>query len=356
MSRSGKSFLGLVLAAGLCTSALEAAPKPKPPAPTLTCPGCPIVYVQTREFGSIGDLMLMMADGSDKTVVLAGERGVMSQWPVWAPDGEWITVSSNRDGVYRSWLVKWDGTNPTPVLPSCVGEVLFFAWRPVPVPGTETYWLVYSSGAVCDSRDPWKLQAVQVDLSTTPPEVSPDSFCLTCDGDLGPYLWGNAAWTSDGMHLSALRAEGNPYTYEYVIFDFVVDEAGPHLVSGRELGLAGLGLAGLDGDWAHGRNRLIAEDFSLTSGLWWFDIDHDAETMVLDGGWGYLPGEDGWGYGSPHWSPNDGQLLYSGGSSDVGGLFVAPFDSFPLSATVIAPSTKKGQARHASWNPNPQRP
>lgn len=353
MSRREKSLLGLAVAAGLCAATLEGAPRPKPPAPPPTCPGCPIVYVQTKDFGNSGDLMLMQEDGTDKTVVLPGSKGESYGMPVWAPDGQWIAVSSNReDGISRTWFVRWDGEYATQALTPCGGSTAF-VWRPVPTPGTTKYWVAYWDS--CATTPEYSLWAVQVDHGQTPPQVSTEPFCLTCEltCDDSPCEYGTPAWASDGMHLSAVRGVGMPYTWDYRVFDFI-DSDPPGLEGGKSLDITGLGIDNnpIEGDWAHGRYRLVVYNSPRPSDLSWFDVDHDVEQMIT--GWGCLtPGDDGWNYEGPRWSQDDSKLLYFASSSREHGYFLSSFEDFVRPMTSIAPPTNKSEARSSNWNPNP---
>ncbi len=360
MSRNGRFFLGLALAAGLCAAALEGAPKPKPPAPPATCPTCPIVYAQKTLGLNNSDLVLMQPDGTGKTVILSGGQYETFGSPTFAPDGEWIAASGSNsvlDGKFHGiWLVRWNGESPTQALWSCSGGSNL-AWRPVPS-ATGRYWLVFSDN--CGSSGLW---AVEVDLGTTPPTVSQDKFCLSCEGSLGLDGWGEPAFSSDGTHLSAhrsMKTPDSPYSYYTIVYDFI-DGNPPRLEQGRVIEVPGLGTSFLGAKWAHGRNSLVGYSLGTGQDLWWLDIDHTAEPtepmITYSGCLTCLP-EDAFNYGTPHWSQDDQSLIYFASSSELGGLFVSPFESFVRGESPIVPSSKKVRVYSPSWNPNPnpQRP
>lgn len=357
MSRTAKTFVSIGIASGLLLVALHGAAKPPAPAPPPTCPTCPIVYVETNKDRS--DLFLVRPDGSGRTLLHAGARGVKFSTPTWSPDGEWIVFSRISDGANQSWLVKWDGSNATPILSPCGNNSREFAWRPVSTPGTNRVWLAF-----VDQCDAFDLYAVQVDFGSVPPTASSEMYCLTCEGDLGSYEWGDPAWTRDGAHISAVRAEGLPHDYSYVVFDFV-DSVPPRLEMGRTLELPGLGSSWVAGDWAHTTNdlvtgnRLVAGIHSfdlLTDDLWWFDVDHDAETMIA--GLACLTCGDGVRYDVPQWSPDDSQLLFWVTSPAPTGYFVSPSDPFARPGAPILTGRGTTMIWEGDWNPNPdpQRP
>ena len=347
MSKMVRALLNIGLALGLLFVALHGEAKPPAPPPTTpTCPTCPIVYVQTTTSQNRSDLMLMQADGSQKTVLLSGAKGVRHGNPSWAPDGDWIAFTSNQGGVHRLWFVRRDGAYPTPVLTPC-GSASSLAWRPVPAAATGKHWLAYSAN--CGA---WDLWAVEVDLDTVPPEVSSGPFCLTCNESSGAYDWGEPAWTGDGTHLTAVRGE-SPYVYSYVMFDF--DANTSTLENGRTIELPGLGNAYVNGDWAHSTNRLAAavHSFDLgTDDLWWFDFDRDAGTITDSG---CLTGfDDEFAYESVQWSPGGTQLLFWARSVELGGgYFVSPLTGFARPAMPILSNTRNTMFRGADWKPNP---
>jgi hypothetical protein len=352
--------MSLSLALGLLPTALEGAPKPTP-TPRPSCTTCPIVYTQTGSQGR-ADLMLMQADGSQKTLLLAGARNVAHNNPVWAPDGEWIAFQSNRDGQVGIWLVKRDGPGSNninlkkAISPCDASNFLHFAsWRPVPVAGP--FWFAYRDQCGEAGSNP-DIFAVKIDPASAAPAIS-DSFCLTCEMNVMNHdFWTQPAWTSDGLHFSARMLPGTSEEYdaELVIFDFV-DGNAPSLDDPRTLNVANLGIDARsvrDGVWAHGRDTLVVRSVD-SSDFWLLDIDHEAVEMISGAENLTAASYGDWSFFDPRWSSDDSRVIFTARSSSSWGLFVSalPPSPFLIPAKPIAPSDSKAQAMFPDWNPTP---
>ncbi len=240
MSRTAKTLMSIGLSLGLVlAAALEGAPRPsrRRPRPlarrvrSFTSSRRPTSAV-ARSFGSCRRTAPTKPSSSR---VPGGE----SYSPVWTPDGEWISVASNRgDGVWRLWLVRRDGeVHRAGGLARTGARVqLLLRVETRSSHGNHPYVLA----RLLDLRGERShgLWAVKVDLGENPPRILPDPVCLTRDESLIASSWHWPAWTGDGTHLSAYEFVREDEPRNYKVFDFVddpADSAGPRLANPKVL-------------------------------------------------------------------------------------------------------------------------
>lgn len=121
----------LGISAAVLGSTSSWAGKPKPPQP----PPDPAVAFVLTKFGAGGDLMVMNADGSNQTLVLAGGRNFAHHQPNWSPDGTQLVFMSNIEG-NGVYVINRDGTGRRKVVALNIpaGDFLGSVWSPVPAP------------------------------------------------------------------------------------------------------------------------------------------------------------------------------------------------------------------------------
>jgi len=90
-----------------------------------------------------GDLMVMNADGSNRTVVLAGSD---HRLPTWSPDGQTLLFASDVQGP-GLYTVELDGSGLTKVVAIASGSLGRGAWSPVPL-GDGEYKIAFSDQVV----------------------------------------------------------------------------------------------------------------------------------------------------------------------------------------------------------------
>lgn len=346
----------LVAAILLIGSKADAA-KPGVKPPTAGCPACEIAYTQANNYTTgPQDLMLMMKDGSSKTLLLAGGGGVLHKAPTWAPDGKWIAFITNADPRSTLRLIRSDGTGLTDIVERCTGAFTNPAWSPVLSGGG--YWLVYTAARGADGdciTEPapgigWpslNLWAVHVSLGT--PVLFGDPVCLSCAMNPDNQdLWSSHAWTRDGTHFSSLRRryDASGMTPSFFVFDVTFADGVPALVPSAPVELPGFVYpeAAAPSSWAHYRDSLLLRKKDAatgTSSLLRLDFDFAGDHAVT--GTEVLTSGTSHNFIGAVWSPDDTRLVYDGNGIYV--ITLAPF-----SPVLIAPNKPK-MVDAPDWRP-----
>jgi hypothetical protein len=328
------------------------------------CTGCEIVYTQATDYTKgPQDLMLIRTDGTSKTTLLAGSRGVRHKGPAWAPDGNWIAFTTYTDTASSIRVIRNDSTGLSTLVQRCETALWWDqpTWRPIPSSGG--YWLVYldtrgPNGCLVDSMPgtgmpSHNLWAVHVSLGT--PVIAGDPICLTCSLNTQNLdAWSHAAWTRDGSHLSTFRRtfETTGRTYGFYIFDVTFDGAtgAPALVPAPPFELPGSDLAreGAPASWAHLSDSILMVTTNWadgTHGLVRFEIDLQSVPKQITGTTVLTTGNS---YHNlrPVWSPDDQQMV-DDGSGGISVITPGP----PFSVKLIARDGGGKMVDSPDWKP-----
>lgn len=362
-------YVGLL--AGLLSLDFAAAAKPPKPTPTPTptptaCSSCDIVYGRDGSANSgRADLMLMKRDGTTKTLLLAGARGVAHRAPRWAPDATWIAFYTDAASGNSLRLIRADGTFLTTLVTRCSEASTPPAWRPIPT--ANSYWLVFldargSDGACLTSSPPGytspgrNLWAVNVSLGS--PVLAGDPVCLTCglveqDGD----YWDSPAWSRDGSHFSAFQVKRRTTgsTYAFHVFDVTFDPAASPvlghdwLFAPPEFEPPGT----VPGGWTHWSDSFVmrTNDANGTFGLQRYELDLGSEPEGILSSTPLATGTR-FRFFRPRWSPDDAQLvdaIRGTGSTSTDGIYVMT-PGPPFSMKLIAPDGSN-PLYYPDWKP-----
>lgn len=160
-----------------------------------------IAYINSPEYGAVGDVWVMGADGSDPHMIFqgVGEHGSIS----WSPDGEWLAVPAEVGGL---WLVRPDGSDPHELIDLGPGRYSQLIWSPSPG-GWPLLVGFYGEG------QPKTLHYVAGDGQVP--------------GYLGAFSWG-PIWSPDGSRMALgynqqLDPDEFIYQSDFCVFDVQTD-------------------------------------------------------------------------------------------------------------------------------------
>jgi len=368
MSTLLRPVLTIGLALGLLPAALEGATKPAPEAAAAGCPTCDIVYTQATNYTTgPQDLVLIKKDGTSKTTLLAGSRGVFHKAPSWAPDGQWIGFSTNSTSGNTLRVIKSDGTGSKTLATRCTTSSGHLAWRPVPSSGG--YWLVYydargaggclvtpPSGYTTVGTNLW---AVHVSLGS--PVLVGSPVCLTCAlNPLSADIWWVTSWSRDGAHLSSLQQKrgGGSVTYSFQIFDVSFGTSGsepPALVSpGWSFSpMFDYPRTSAPVSWAHWSDSFVLspEDATGKDTMVKYEIELGSDPKSIRSET-LLTQQSPYKFLHPKWSPDDLQMvdfLVDNSPTKKNGIYVVTLGP-PFSVKLIAPNSPK-YVDSPDWKP-----
>jgi len=269
MMKGRIGFLGLITILGLLAFVLSfgipgwaqkvKVPKPPPPSPD------PAITFCAEKSWASADLMVMNADGSNQTILLAGTRKpyVSNHDPSWSPDGTRLAFYSDvqGNGIY---IINKDGTGLCKVVamnesgsygagnPQWSPDGAYILYSDTEGPGLAED--LYLTEAVCGS-------AMRINLTNSPNEA-----------EFYP------AWSYDGTRLAACVG-GDPL--DVVVFDLAMGDGGA-LSAINPVNLTSSGP--LEGefctaiDWANSSNRIAV---SAANDIWVIDGDVPGHAINL---------------------------------------------------------------------------
>ncbi len=351
-----RSLLRIGLLAGSLPLALAApGAKPTPPPTPTTCTTCEIVYMKAdtaKNSGGRVDLMLVHQDGTSKTLLLSGGRGVKHEMPEWAPDGEWIAFYTFDSSGRRVQVIKYDGTGLTTVATPCTTSASdVVAWRPVPV--ANGYWLVYQDARRADGSciletSPIRANLWAADVSLGSPVLVSSRVCLTCSLNTDDTdFWPSPSWSRDGYHLTARR---NPRRTGagHFLFDVSFDSGSP--VLGPPLPFAPPELDSISGVvWGHWSDSIVFRTVSVNAKNDIVEYTVDLASEQLGTKTNITAGSPYY-FARPVWSACDTALVSdvgSTGSATTDGVYVIIPSPFSMKLIV----QKGGSFAFPSWKP-----
>lgn len=89
-----------------------------------------IAFVASVDYGQIGDLWIVNADGSNRRRVFTGVQGGGYVHPAWSPDQEWLAIAAETDRLL--WLIRPDGSDAHPLPRAPSGLYTHISWSPSP--------------------------------------------------------------------------------------------------------------------------------------------------------------------------------------------------------------------------------
>jgi dipeptidyl aminopeptidase/acylaminoacyl peptidase len=287
----------LALTAGL---AMGKGKPPKDPPPTIPDPDPAISYL---EGGTLGNLMVMNADGSNKTVVLEGDGAQLGRAD-WSPDGKHLVFISDIDGlgVYVIDIDVVDNvvdvTAPTKLRAMIQAEAAGVGsaravWSPVAMKlpnlgdDVERFRIAYQDALAPypTKRDLFLIDTSgenRIQLTDTPeygerrPSWSPSGTKLACG--VGLHEWG----------LYDFENPDDPYTIDEFEGFIGEDYVGPDWAKTQEDKMA----------WPIGEGAYYYRE------IWVFDLDDLANPLRLTNNTNR--NEQG-----PSWSPDDSEIVFS---------------------------------------------
>jgi hypothetical protein len=186
----------------------------------------------------------------------------------------------------------------------------------------------------------------------TPPVLTESPVCLTCDLNAQNLeFWGAAAWSRDGLHLSAYQRkyEESGVSYAFYIFDVTFAPGSPPvLVPTLPIELPGfVPLHSITpNSWAHLSDSLTTgtdDPVDGTYGLVRYEIDLESNPKAVTGTTVLTEGI-GHHFMNPVWSSDDQQLVEDSGG--IQAITIGP----PLSMKLIA-SDKPRMVDAPDWKP-----
>lgn len=295
--------------------------KPSPPPPP---PNPAIAYTAG------GALMVMNADGSNKTTVLPAQQGIGYFDPNWSPDGTQLVFDSNIQGP-GIYVVNLDGTGLRKVIAleqsnlSVAGAV----WSPFPV-GTQ-YVIAF---AATNPAHNGKYDLFAVNLDGT------GLVNLTNTSDIGEF---NPSWN---RWATRVACTGNS---ELLIYD--IGFVGGTLTATSQTNLSAVSSLHSTHrpDWARTSDRIVVVgipiDAQLTNELWIVDVANPANPVMITN-------TDDQMENMPTWSPDDSQIAYRRlGTKNRVSIFVINADGSGTKE-IGFPSSRDQQDR-PDWRRNP---
>ncbi len=271
-------------------------------------------------YNNDGDIMVMNADGSNKTVVLSG-AGNWVLGPDWSTDGTLISFNGILDlggGIYITDLAGnvqeffadienwWDTHGPrwSPG-PSPDGkEKLVFVNRPNLPDGTERehtdLFLINADGTGL------------INLTNTPNQ-----------SETGPM------WALDGHTIAAIRYETCCDADRLILYELAEVDGEIAIWNETDISALAEGLLPTDLKWLAWANTQDKVVLGKDSDLWIFDLKFPTDPLVR-----LTPEGFGGGEREPSWSPNDEKVVFwmSGArGKDREGIFVINVDGTGLS-------------------------
>jgi len=278
-----------------------------PPAPA-------ILYVQDDPNET--HLMVMDADGSNPTVVLANalERFSIGSMlaPEMAPDGHTIVFWSNLGGSDLC-TIDLDGSGLKTLVPVSGGGGADPDWSPVPLPDGRP-WIAYTD-----------VVGGQADVFLVQPDGSA-VFDLTSTPALDEM---HPTWSPDSTRIAVIASGGAPYESHLLVYDIAAVGGLPAVTGVTDLShVPGSPLATAEGlfwpEWSHDGTRIALAarlpDQPDNWDLWIVDVASPTTPANLT----QTPGLS---ERMPSWSPDDSELVFwMTGSKKGQGLNVLRLD------------------------------
>jgi len=293
MRRYGALIVLIILATMLVPGVVTAKKPPPDPEPD---PDPAIAYTESvRIKGTYTTrLMVMNADGSNRTEVWSrGGSGTIRSVD-WSPDGDKLVFASFVDGSPGIFTINLDGTGLTQVIETTLIPD-YAVWSPAPVPGAgdDEYRIAYT---VEDSSGVAQLHLVDL--------AGDDPITLTSDSNSQCY----PTWSPDGDRLAfKVRVHGSTGTIKWGIYDFTESS-----YTEQDFAIAGETVTqAYAPDWAKTQDDKIAWTVSISgetswyTDIWILDVEGDDSSYPRR-----LTSSANLLEEYPSWSPDDQQMVF----------------------------------------------
>jgi Tol biopolymer transport system component len=245
--------------------------------------------------GAAGDIVVMNADGSNETLVIAGDE---HRFPTWSPDGNSLVFWSDVQG-FGIYVVDLDGTGLRKVATVNTGISSRPVWSPVPH-SDGNYKIAFCDRPIVDG-------AIQDNF---------DVFLVNPDGSGRVNLTNSPnnfeafpSWSPDADQMAVWRVRSTSEgTHDLIVLNIGADLS---VVSRRNLTDAADVPGGLLNDinihypmWANNSNRIAVAANNSSSDIWIFDLADEAVPVRVTNT-GSL------NESAPTWSPDDSALALS---------------------------------------------
>ncbi|MHC4953329.1 MAG: TolB family protein [Planctomycetota bacterium] len=273
-----------------------------------------------------GDLRVMNADGTNRTVVLEGSNSVSIDTPDWSPDGSRLVFEGNIDGQHGIYVINLDGTGLREVAGlAAVAGTGGPVWAPGPVSGGGTV-IAYLDVAPGESRS--DIFLVDPDAATPTPER------LTTSAE---WSEGAMSWSPSATKL-AVKIGGTGSQDAYALYDFT---EGTYTLQQHAGPLAGADVS--QPAWSKTDETVIAWTVRIPGDawpdIWTVDLDNPAGALNLTA-------SDDAGERRPTWSPDDSEIAYMSSRPGRGKKIVMGIESITASGTLVTSLSTGG---FASW-------